>query len=316
MFKELVKKRSSELEEWVRNTNREENSMQNRFKKLIAKNVLLFNPFYSQVKKAKPSGMQEDDIRAEAAEQYLDFYNDCLDELWKVPKFNPMQEVIEIGSDDEDDAAAKSTTTTTIKSEGGTKNTLSVMGGNMARPMGTTAAKQLLKDERTTASIEVSLRAEQMTSFVACQKSMATSQDSLATSLATSQKKLTDIMNNKLDLKRLGELREMHAFYKNLGEDEAAADIMVEMKQILAFQKKLSEEARLEHEKRKEEEKKAAEEQKKKYDAITSVIEVQRQSNSSPTAESELTMNDKNNGDVVDLMDVDTPSKNCPIVDL
>jgi hypothetical protein len=194
MFKELVKKRSSELEEWVRNTSREENSIQNRFKKLIAKNVLLFNPFYSQVKKAKPSGMQEDDIRAEAADQYLDFYNEqfkfmhCLDELWKIPKFDPMQEVIEIGSDDEDDAAAKSTTTT-IKSEGGTNNTLSVMGGNMARPMGTKAAKQLLKDERTTASIEASFRAEQMTSFVACQKSMATSQDSLANSFATSQKK-------------------------------------------------------------------------------------------------------------------------------
>jgi hypothetical protein len=326
MFKELVKKRSSELEEWVRNTIREENSLQNRFKKLIAKNVLLFNPFYSQVKKAKPSGMQEDDIRAEAADQYLDFYNEqfkfmhCLDELWKIPKFDPMQEVIEIGSDDEDDAAAKSTTTT-IKSEGGTNNTLSVMGGNMARPMGTKAAKQLLKDERTTASIEASFRAEQMTSFVACQKSMATSQDSLANSFATSQKRMTDIMNNKLDLKRLGELREMHAFYKNLGEDEAAADIMAEMKQVLAFQKKLSEEARLEHEKRKEEEKKeeekkAAEEQKERDDTITSVIEVQRQSNSSPAAESELTMNDNNNGDVVDLMDVDTPSKNRPIVNL
>jgi hypothetical protein len=264
------------------------------------------------------SGMQEDDIRAEAAEQYLDFYNEqfkfmhCLDELWKIPKFDPMQEVIEIGSDDEDDAAAKSTMTT-IKSEGGTNNTLSVsMGGNMARPMGTKAAKQLLKDERTTASIEASLRADTMTSFAASQKSMATSHDPMA----TSKKKLTDIMNNKLDLKRLGELREMHAFYKNLGQEEAAADIMVEMKQILDFQKKLSEEARLEHEKRKEEEKKAAEEQKKKDDAITSVIEVQRQSNSSPTAESELTMNDNNNGDVVDLMDVDTPSKNHPIVDL
>jgi hypothetical protein len=91
---------------------------------------------------------------------------------------------------------------------------------------------------------------------------------------------------------------------------------MVEMKQILAFQKKLSEEARLEHEKRKEVEKKAAEDQQKKDDAITSVIEVQRKTSTSPTAESELTMNDNNNGDVVDLMDVDTPSKNRPIVDL
>jgi hypothetical protein len=53
MFKELLKKRSSELEELVRNTNREETSMQNRFKKLIAKNVLLFNPYYSKVKKGK-----------------------------------------------------------------------------------------------------------------------------------------------------------------------------------------------------------------------------------------------------------------------
>jgi ribulose 1,5-bisphosphate carboxylase large subunit-like protein len=88
-----------------------------------------------------------------------------------------MQEVIEIGSDDEDDAAAKSTTTTsTIKSEGGTNNTLSVMGGsNMARPMGTKAGKQLFKEERSTASIEASLRAETLTSFAASQKSMATS---------------------------------------------------------------------------------------------------------------------------------------------
>jgi hypothetical protein len=141
-----VKKRSSELEEWVRNTNREETSIQNRFKKLIAKNGLLFHPYYSKVKKAQPSGMQEDDIRAEAAEQYLDFYNEqfkfmhCSDELWKLPKFDPMQEVIEIGSDDEDDAAAKSTMTT-IKSEGGTNNTLSVMGGNMAKPNGNQSSK-------------------------------------------------------------------------------------------------------------------------------------------------------------------------------
>jgi hypothetical protein len=57
---------------------------------------------------------------------------------------------------------------------------------------------------------------------------------------------------------------------------------------------------------------------KKTDDGITSVIEVQGRSSSSPTAESEseLTMNDNNNGDVVDLMDVDTPSKNRPIVDL
>jgi hypothetical protein len=55
-----------------------------------------------------------------------------LDELlWKLPKFDPMQELIEIGSDDEDDAAAKSTRPT-IKSEGGINKTLSVMGGNMA----------------------------------------------------------------------------------------------------------------------------------------------------------------------------------------
>jgi hypothetical protein len=324
MFKELVKKRSSELEEWVRNTNREETSMQNRFKKLIAKNVLLFNPYYSKVKKAKPSGMQEDDIRAEAAEQYLDFYNEqfkfmhCLDELWKLPKFDPMQEVIEIGSDDEDDAGAAKSTTTTIKSEGGINNTLSVMGGSMARPMGTKAAKQQLKEERSLATIESSLRNETMTSFAASQKSMATSHDLMA----TSQQKMTDFIGQKLDLQRLGELREMHAFYKGVGEDEAAANIMVEMKQILDYQKQRAEEARLEHAKRKEEEKrmeeekKAAEENKKTDDGITSVIEVKGRSSSSPTAESELTMNDNNNGDVVDLMDVDTPSKNRPVVDL
>jgi hypothetical protein len=132
----------------------------------------------------------------------------CFDELWKLPKFDPMQEVIEIGCDDEDDAAAKSTMTT-IKSEGGTNNTLSVMGGNTARPMGTKATKQLLKDEISFASIEGSLHADTMTSFAASQKSMATSHDSLA----TSQRKLTDFIGQELDLKRLGELREMHAFY-------------------------------------------------------------------------------------------------------
>jgi hypothetical protein len=233
-----MEKCSSELEEWVRNTNREVTSMQNCFKKLIVKNVFLYNPYYSKVKKAKHSGMQEDDIRAEAVEQYLDIYNEqfkfmhCLDELWKLPKFDPMQEVIEIGSDDEDDAAAKSTTPT-IKSEGGINNTLSVMGGNMTRPMGTKAAKQQLKDERSLASIEGSLRAEIMTSFAASQKSMATSHESLA----TSQRKLTGFYGQKVDLKRLGKLREMHTFYKNLGQEEAAADIMVKMKEILEYQR-------------------------------------------------------------------------------
>jgi hypothetical protein len=56
----------------------------------------------------------------------------------------------------------------------------------------------------------------------------------------------------------------MHAFYKNLGQEEAAADIMVEMREILEYQKKLSAEARLEDEKRKEEGKKADEEEQKK----------------------------------------------------
>jgi hypothetical protein len=73
--------------------------------------------------------------------------------------------------------------------------------------MGTKAAK------RTIASIEGSLHAETMTSFAASQKSMATSHDSLA----ASQRKLSDFIGQKLDLKRLGELREMHAFYKGVG---------------------------------------------------------------------------------------------------
>jgi hypothetical protein len=61
----------------------------------------------------------------------------------------------------------------------------------------------------------------------------------------------------------------------------------------------------------------ADEEQKKKDDAIASVIEVQgRNSSASPTAESELTMNDNNNDVVGDLMDLDTPSKNPPQVDI
>jgi hypothetical protein len=97
-----------------------------------------------------------------------------------------------------------------------------------------------------------------VTSFAAGQKSMATSHDLMA----TSQQKMTDFIGQKLDLQRLGELREMHAFYKGVGEDEAAADIMVEIKQILDFQKKLAEEARLEHAKRKEEEKRMEEEKK------------------------------------------------------
>jgi hypothetical protein len=80
---------------------------------------------------------------------------------------------------------------------------------------------------------------------------MATSHDLMA----TSQQKMTDFIGQKLDLQRLGELREMHAFYKGVGEDEAAADIMVQMKQILDYQKQRAEEGRLEHAKKRKKKK-------------------------------------------------------------
>jgi hypothetical protein len=56
------------------------------------------------------SDHHEDDICEDAADEYLEFFGEpfkflhCLDELWKLPKFDPMQEVIEIGSDDQEDA--------------------------------------------------------------------------------------------------------------------------------------------------------------------------------------------------------------------
>jgi hypothetical protein len=48
MFKELVKKRSSELEEWVRNTNREETSMQKLFQKTDCKECFALQSILQQ----------------------------------------------------------------------------------------------------------------------------------------------------------------------------------------------------------------------------------------------------------------------------
>jgi hypothetical protein len=53
----------------------------------------------------------------------------CLDELGKLPKFDPMQEVIELGGSGGEDGAVPSNTpnSTTIKSEGGINYTLAIM---------------------------------------------------------------------------------------------------------------------------------------------------------------------------------------------
>jgi hypothetical protein len=106
-FKEIKNKRQNELEDWVKGIEREENSMKVRFTKQIAKFVLVFNPFYKREKDSKPSGTNEEDIRNRAMENYEEQHGEpfkfqhCLDVLWEVPKFNPMQEIVEIPSEDE-----------------------------------------------------------------------------------------------------------------------------------------------------------------------------------------------------------------------
>jgi hypothetical protein len=103
------------------------------------------------VKDSNPSGKTEEDIRNDAMHLYLEQHGEpfkflhCLDELWKLPKFQPNEEVIEIGSDDEEPALVQ-------QSEDGANNTLNVMGGDLACPMGTKAAKQQLKEDRSVAS--------------------------------------------------------------------------------------------------------------------------------------------------------------------
>lgn len=214
MFKELVSKRKNELEDWVKDVDREEMSMKVRFSKQIAKFVLLYNPFYKREKESKPSGTNEEDIRIRAMEKYEEQLGEafkfphCLDELWKVPKFQPMQEIVEVGWDDE------SRSTPTLKSEGGVNNTLSVMGGNLSRPIGTKAAKQQLKEDRSVAALD------------------ATRTESIS-SMAQSHKRLAASYEKKVDLKEIAEMRENIKFLLELGENEEAAALRLVLKERL-----------------------------------------------------------------------------------
>jgi predicted phage gp36 major capsid-like protein len=77
----------------------------------------------------------------------------------------------------------------------GVNNTLSVTGGNLARPIGTKAAKQQLKDDRSTAILQV-VRTQEISSFA-----------SSVSSLAASHKMVAASYFRKVDLKVIAELR-------------------------------------------------------------------------------------------------------------
>jgi hypothetical protein len=188
--------------------------MKVRFTKQIAKFVLLYNPFYKREKDCKPSGTNEDDIRSRAMDKYQEQLGEsfkfphCLDELWKVPKFHPMLEIVEVGYDEESGSKPS------VKSEGGVNSTLNVMGGNLARPIGTKAAKQQLLDDRSVASLDA-----------ARTKSI--------TSMAQSHKRLAECYEKKVCLKEIAEMRENIRFLQELGESEEAAALQLVLKQRL-----------------------------------------------------------------------------------
>jgi hypothetical protein len=98
-----------------------------------------------------------------------------------------------LGSDDE---GAVSSTPAVVNLEGvGVNNTLSVTGGNLARPIGTKAAKQQLKDDRSTAILEA-VRTQEISSLA-----------SSVSSLAASHKMVAASIFRKVDLKVIIELR-------------------------------------------------------------------------------------------------------------
>jgi hypothetical protein len=212
-FQDLVKKRKNELEEWVRGIHREENSMKIRFTKQIAKFVHLYNPLYKKIKDSNPSGKNEEDIRNDAMELYLEQHGEpfkflhCLDELWKLPKFKPGEEVIEVGSDDENPALVG-------KSEGGVNNTLNVMGANLARPIGTKAAKQLIKEEKSVASLRVNVE----TSKAASMRGMVKAHRTIAHAMADKMK----LMKEKVQLREMDMLTRHIEYLERIGAYEEA----------------------------------------------------------------------------------------------
>jgi hypothetical protein len=145
-------------------------SIKNRWSKQIQKHCLIFMTFYNRAHKNRVSGTTDDDVLdAAIMEEHREQlgtpfkFKHCLAELEKIPKFNPKsgvveeEEVVEILDDDDDDddvvevdsnpSNQKKMSATKVKKE--INNTLSAMGANLARPIGSKQAKANLKDDKS-----------------------------------------------------------------------------------------------------------------------------------------------------------------------
>ncbi len=114
------------------------NSLMNRFKKTIGRDVSSFNQYYKQVAEKNPSGWTKQMIMDTAIQVYYEMegkafkFDKCAKILHGLAKFNPM-----IMSKGDDDATESGGTTNRVET---------VMGAKIERPIGTKKAKRLKRE--------------------------------------------------------------------------------------------------------------------------------------------------------------------------
>jgi hypothetical protein len=94
-----------------------------------------------------------------------------------------------------------------VRSDSAVNNTLNIMGGNLARPLGTKSAKLQLQQDRSVAALDAA-RTESITS------------------MAQSHQKLAASYEKKVDLKEIAELRETIRFLHD--QEEAAVFVFIQ----------------------------------------------------------------------------------------
>lgn len=125
---------------------RDADAIRNRFGRHIQKDVYVFNGHYKTCKENKQSGYVEDNYFHDALELYLEMegkpfrFAKCVDILHQMPKFNPMTK---------NDKANNLLEDTTSDDDSAQMNQPSEpMGSKLPRPIGSKAAKKLVKDEK------------------------------------------------------------------------------------------------------------------------------------------------------------------------
>lgn len=135
-----------------------------RFKRYIQKHVNWYNQHFRRVKNEKLSGTSYSDLCDIAAENFkvaqgkAFLFLDCVPILQQLPKFDPMcKEIDEIVIDDDDVAGGADDAVQEDEKKAVAVNLIGApMGSGKPRPLGSKAAKRMIKEENSICSMESS----------------------------------------------------------------------------------------------------------------------------------------------------------------